>query len=195
MTARPAVISKVAGLNHSAVTVSNYIENDNPAVLSYLFSGSDTFNGSSGNDVLNGYNGNDTLKGNKGSDRLNGGSGNDVLKGLAGADVLIGGTGADRFDFDKVSESGSSSTTRDRISDFKAGESDKIDLSTIDAKAGAAGNQAFKFIGTNAFSASGQLRFDAVNHVLLGSTDGDSTAEFSILLTGVNSMTGANFIL
>jgi Ca2+-binding RTX toxin-like protein len=117
---------------------------------------------------------------------------------MADADMLTGGTGADHFDFDEVTDTGTLDGTRDTISDFNANESDKIDLSTIDANEVLAGNDAFQFIGTAEFSgtdASGQLRFDAVNHLLLGSTDADSDAEFSILLTGVNSMTGANFIL
>jgi Ca2+-binding RTX toxin-like protein len=136
---------------------------------------------------------NNTLTGNDGNNDLNGGAGNDTLKGLAGADVLTGGAGNDTFDFDAVSDS--TPSTSDTIKDFKSG--DKVDLSTIDANASTGANDSFTFIGPAAFGedATGQLRFDAANHLVLGSTDADSDAEFSILLTGVNSMTGANFVL
>ncbi|HSQ50977.1 MAG TPA: calcium-binding protein, partial [Nitrospiraceae bacterium] len=89
--------------------------------------------GLSGADQLFGRGGNDTLLGNDQNDRLIGGTGRDVMTGGAGADV---------FDFNAVSEMGTSATTRDRIIDF-AHLTDDIDLSTIDANGGAAGNTAF----------------------------------------------------
>ena len=81
---------------------------------------------------------------------------------------------------------------------------DDIDLSDLfaglagrrrGANGSGAGNGKFKFVSAFSANATGQLRFDAANHLLLGSTDADSAAEFSILLTGVNSMTGGNFFL
>jgi Ca2+-binding RTX toxin-like protein len=153
-----------------------------------------TLLGRGGNDVLRGRSGDDTLDGGTGKDTLNGGSGNDVIKGLAGRDVLSGGDGADRFDFDSVNHSGPTSTKRDTIKDFNASE-DKIDLSTIDANGSGAGNGMFTFVDAFGDDATGQLRYDEDRHLLLGSTDDDGAAEFSILLSGVNSMTGSNFIL
>ena len=44
--------------------------------------------------------------------------------------------------------------TRDSVMDFDSAEGDKVDVSTIDANAVLAGNQAFTFIGTAAFSAN-----------------------------------------
>ncbi|MNY75130.1 hypothetical protein D3C86_2143300 [compost metagenome] len=81
------------------------------------------------------------------------------------------------------------------MADFKGSEGDKIDLSTLDANGGTAANEAFRFIGSSAFSgdASGQLRF--ANGVLYGSTDADTTAEFEISLLGVSSLTTDNFVL
>ena len=86
---------KVTGLSRNASVVSDYLEGDSAAVLNYLFSGNDTFNGSGSADGLNGYNGADKLYGNGGNDTLNGGAGNDLLNGGAGADRLLGGTGND----------------------------------------------------------------------------------------------------
>jgi hypothetical protein len=85
--------------------------------------------------------------------------------------------------------------TRDTITDFKHSEGDKIDLSLIDTGSTLAEDQAFTFIGTDAFSATGQLRFDAKTKILYGSTDADNQPEFSILLSGVKSLTIADFVL
>jgi Ca2+-binding RTX toxin-like protein len=85
----------VTGLNHAATTVDFYIESANENLLfSYLFSGSDTFNGSNFADVLNGFGGNDTMNGKGGIDKLNGGAGNDTLIWGAG-DTLNGAAGTD----------------------------------------------------------------------------------------------------
>jgi len=88
----------VTGLNHSAVTAYNYLSSDsssvNAQILPFLFSGNDTFNGSSGNDQLNGYAGRDTMDGKGGTDRINGGAGNDVMIWGAG-DTFIGSLGND----------------------------------------------------------------------------------------------------
>jgi hypothetical protein len=92
-----------------------------------------------------------------GNDHLAGGIGSDTLTGGLGADILNGGAGSDRFDFNAIAESGKTATTRDSIADFTH-LADDLDLSTIDARAGVAGNQAFTFIGDDAFTASGQIR-------------------------------------
>lgn len=71
----------------------------NPALYTdaYMWSGNDTFNGSSGVDVLRAYAGNDTLNGNAGNDTLSGEAGNDTLNGGAGNDILSGGLGNDKL--------------------------------------------------------------------------------------------------
>jgi serralysin len=176
-----------AGIDRVKTAITYTLE---PNVEKLTLTGTGAINGT-GNTLDN------TLTGNSGKNALMGAEGNDVLKGLAGADVLTGGTGSDRFDFDAVADSGIGSSRRDRIRDFNEAELDTIDLSTIDARASTVANEAFKFIGDAAFSdnATAQLRFDAANHLLLGSTDADSAAEFSIVVSGINSMTGGNFIL
>lgn len=57
------------------------------------------------------------------------------------------------------------STTRDIIIDFSASSGDKIDLLGVDANTALAGNQALSY------------------------------AEFAIVLTGVSSLSAANFVL
>ena len=86
----------VTGLSHDPISVYNYLVTQNgPGLLSYLFNGADTMNGSPAADVINGYALGDTINGNNGNDVLNGGTGNDTLNGGAGADVLNGSSGND----------------------------------------------------------------------------------------------------
>jgi hypothetical protein len=142
--------------------------------------------------------GNDRLTGTANNDKLSALAGNDKLIGGLGADTLTGGKGADTFKYTNVKDSGTTAKTRDTITDFKHSEGDKIDLSAIDANDKLSGDQAFTFIGTKAFSktdATGQLRFDATAHILYGSTNADTTPEFSIQLNGVKSLVVGDFIL
>ncbi len=131
--------------------------------------GNDLLGGGLGRDVLYGGTGDDRLYGGEGGDRLVGGAAADRLYGQsstdwiiggAGRDILYGGAGADVFDINQISDSRAGATTRDLIGDFGAG--DRIDLRTLDADRGAAGDQAFTFIGRAAFSgAGGEVRLKA----------------------------------
>ncbi|TAN50600.1 MAG: hypothetical protein EPN21_08540 [Methylococcaceae bacterium] len=150
--------------------------------------------GNSGNNRLTGNGGGNGLNGEVGRDALFGGQGRDVLFGGADSDTLTGGAGADRFGFNAPLDSGLNAA-RDVISDFKPGEGDKIDLSGIDANTGQAGNQTFRLIAAGVFSGAGQLRYDAATHLLYGSNDGDSAAEFAIQLNGVAGLSAAGLLL
>lgn len=147
-----------------------------------------------GNNRLLGGLGNDTISGLDGNDTLEGGDGNDLLTGGDGKDLLIGGAGNDRFDFNTLTEMGTTSVTWDVITDFVRGE-DTIDLSTLDANTATTTNEAFgTLIDPSAvFSAAGQLRF--VSGVLYGNVDADEDAEFAIALTGVTELSAADLIL
>ncbi len=143
---------------------------------------------------------NNVLTGNAGANILNGGAGNDSLIGGLGKDNLTGGLGADKFKFNAVAETGITATTRDIIVDFNHSQGDKIDLSAIDANTALAGNNAFSaptlggtFSGV--FANPGELYFDQLAHILYGNNDADSAADFSIQLTGVNSLVAADFVL
>ena len=157
--------------------------------------GNDQLNGNAGDDDLYGGDGLDMLNGGAGADDLYGGNGNDSFFGGLGKDVLVGGAGNDVFKYSNVADSGLLASTRDVIADFTNG--DKIDLSAIDAKAGFGGNDAFTFIGGVAnltlAKANGAVWFD--NGVVYASTDRDLAAEFQIELTGVSSLTAADFVL
>jgi Ca2+-binding RTX toxin-like protein len=137
------------------------------------------------------------LFGGKANDTLKGGGQNDLLHGNLGADTLAGNGGADTFRFDSTAESNAGS--RDHILDFKPG-TDKIDLSRIDANAAAAGDQAFSWIGSGAFSGTaGQLRAFQQGGTWLveGDTNGDSVADLVIALTlqGPASLGAGDFLL
>jgi len=150
--------------------------------------------GGGSNDVLSGADGNDTLRGQSGNDALSGGDGADVLIGGPGADTMTGGAGNDRFQIGYY-ESGVF-TDADTITDFTAG--DLIDVSGWDANTAVGGDQAFTFVGTAAFSgAAGELRYfdDGVDTHVLGDINGDSVADFEIVLSGIIVPTAADFVL
>ena len=116
-------------------------------------------------------------------DTIVGSRNNDFIQGNGGADTLRGGAGADIFRY--LSASDSTASAMDRILDFAAG-TDKIDLGRIDADSLTAGDQAFTWIGSDAFSGSaGQLRAyqDGANWVLQGDIDGNGSADFVVLVT------------
>lgn len=184
---------KVTGNTISGTSSDNVIGGTH-SCPGQLFASSfgDTINAGAGNDTVNGLAGNDVIKGAAGNDVLNGGDGNDVLIGGTGKDKLKGNAGADRFDFNAPWESVKGSN-RDQILDFSHAQHDRIDLSTIDAKANAAGNQAFTFIKAGLFSGkAGELRFH--NHILAGDLNGDKTADFEIFVNA-NSLVGTDLAL
>ena len=106
----------------------------------------------------------DVLWGEGGNDRLVSGAGADILDGGTGRDQMTGGSGADIFDYDLSRESGNTSSTRDFVTDFTH-LLDDFDLSSMDASTVRAGNNAFVWRGTGAFTtgSQGELRFQTVN--------------------------------
>ncbi len=170
-------------------------------------------------DRLNGTSGKDRILGLGGNDTINGGGGDDIIQGGTGVDRLTGGADADTFVFTSIADSApnasgfisnapvfnraSGAGVRDIITDFTPGQ-DRIDLSAIDANTKLAGNQAFKFLGTAAFtSAPGGLVYRQFNEagtanditIVYGDVDGDKLADFQIELSGLKTLTAANFIL
>jgi Ca2+-binding RTX toxin-like protein len=132
------------------------------------------------------------------ADTLKGGGQADLLHGNLGADQLAGGGGADIFRYDNLAETPNAAP--DRILDFTPG-TDKTDLSRIDASTAAAGDQAFTWIGSNAFSGTaGELRALNLNDLgwlLQGDVDGNGAADFSIMLDlqGPTPLGAGDFIL
>lgn len=156
--------------------------------------GHDILVGTNGGNLLQGSGGDDLLSGRGGTDRLEGSIGDDVLVGGLGADGLSSGPGADIIRIDRLVES--LPGQEDTILDFTS--RDRIDLSRIDADLTAAGNQAFHFIGTVAFSgAAGELRYEVRGDDLLVSADadGDRVADLAVKVLDLTQLAEADFIL
>ena len=149
--------------------------------------------------VINAGDGNDQIRGGSSADTINGGTGNDKIMGSLGADVLTGGTGNDQFRYFAQNDSGLGAAA-DRITDYTIG-GDKLNFLLIDADAAMAGDQAFSFIGTTAFAATGigQIRYTNSGADLLVQADvnGDGVADMEIILQGLNggTLTAGDFIL
>ncbi|MFN3388143.1 MAG: calcium-binding protein [Allosphingosinicella sp.] len=193
------------GIDHIYTTLSVYTLGDHVENLSWnAFGGSFTGTGNAldnliygggGNDVLSGADGNDTIRASAGDDTLDGGNGDDLLVGGAGADTYTGGAGADTFRIGYY-ESGTGAAA-DTITDFASG-TDLIDLAGWDADINVAGDQAFTFVGSAAFTATaGELRafFDGTDTWVQGDIGGDGIADFEILLPGSVSLVSSDFLL
>ncbi|MBP1882322.1 beta strand repeat-containing protein [Sinorhizobium mexicanum] len=175
--------------------------------------------GSSGANTLTGTSAaNEYFDGGAGNDTINGGAGKDTIVGGLGADRLTGGAGNDTFVFNLIDDSAkgfsgyvnnvaygpaSGAGYRDIITDFGNGD-DVISLTAIDANTGLAGNQAFTWRGTGAFTRkAGELiykTFDAAGTandktIIYGDVTGDGRADFQIELSGIKALVAGDFLL
>lgn len=104
-----------------------------------------------------------------------------------------------RFDFNSRTETGKTSTTRDKISDFSHSQHDKIDLRGIDSITSKAGDQNFKFLGVKGFTKhAGELHYKfegSARTIVEGDVTGDGRADFQIELTGHKVLVSGDFIL
>lgn len=151
--------------------------------------GRDTLLGQSGTDRLLGGAGRDRLQGGLGQDLLKGGAGNDVIIGNGGRDVLWGGAGNDVFRFTASGDSARGGKA-DVIRDFAAGE-DRIDLrdlftGPVELHLDGALPGEGAAIAVRALT-GGDLR-------VLADVDGNGTADFSLLLRDVATLTTDDFL-
>ena len=169
---------------------------DADAFLNHLAKNAVSFKGGAGDDTYIGGRKADTLAGGAGADTLSGGKGNDKLTGGLGADHLTGAGGKDVFIFKSVAQS--TLDEADTISGFKGSAGDRIHLKAIDADSTAQGNNAFDFIGTDAFSGkAGELRYESAEGStwIYGDVDGDGAADLAIMLNGSLSLRENFFVL
>ena len=121
-----------------------------------------------------------------------------MLVGGRGADVMSGGAGRDVFDYNSVSDSTKGAS--DLITDFQHGV-DKIDLSTIDAISGKAGNQDFQFVQYDASKPleAGQVsaHYDAAlgKTIIEAAVDNVGGADMHIELAGNVQLNAQDFNL
>jgi Ca2+-binding RTX toxin-like protein len=134
----------------------------------------------------------DTLTGDSQNNLLSGNGGNDLLIGGAGADTLDGGAGSDIFDFNALAESATSAP--DLILSWSSG--DKIDLSTIDADATVAGDQAFHLDGTSGGAADISYSYSSGQDVTVVNVwvDNDASIDMTIFIKGNVSLSNASFV-
>ncbi|MBX9778507.1 MAG: hypothetical protein K2Y71_29385, partial [Xanthobacteraceae bacterium] len=159
--------------------------------------GNDTFTGVS---RIRGSNFNDTILGGGGNNTLEGQGGNDIINGRGGADTLTGGAGNDTFAFSAASDS--TTGTVDIITDFKSQGSDLIDFSAIDADVNLANDQAFTFVANATPGVNPGVTANSITWYQSGGTtfiqadtNGDTTADLFVQLTGLKSLTAADFLL
>jgi serralysin len=149
--------------------------------------------------TINGGTDIDQIRGGTLGDIINGGSGDDKIIGFGGADTITGGSGADQFRYLLTTDSGFGAA-RDQITDFAIG-SDRLNFSFFDADPLTAGDQAFNFVGTAAFTATGigQVRYVTSGADILVQADvnGDGVADMEIVLQGIGggTLTAGDFIL
>ncbi len=182
----------------SVFASSNYVLADNIEKLTLTGSANLWGYGNGSDNTLTGNSGANKLYGMDGGDTLRGMAGNDWLEGGAGHDVFYGGTGADSFVFRDGDFAGLTASTCDQVKDFSHAEGDLIRLNFADADTATAGDQAFAFIGTAAFSnTAGELRYEEIsgNTYVSGDTDGDGVADFLIRLDGSHALTSGDFVL
>jgi hypothetical protein len=97
-----------------------------------------------------------------------------------------------------TADSASGAGLDELVLDFSALENDPVDLSAVDADTGAAGDQAFTFIGSDPFSGkAGELHFthEADGIAVTGDVNGDKVADLQVDLLGVKEITAENFHL
>lgn len=139
----------------------------------------------------------EAMYGNKGDNVLRGRAGADTLDGGAGKDELHGDGGADVFFFAK-GDTGKTVAKADSVVDFSTVEGDVIDLGRWDANTKQNGDQAFTFIGSEAFhNKAGELRAFASGGVTVvaGDINGDGQADLVIEVDNGATLTAASFDL
>ncbi|MCX7377537.1 MAG: calcium-binding protein [Alphaproteobacteria bacterium] len=141
--------------------------------------------------------GNDIVTGDVLANVLSGGAGIDTLTGGGGADTLTGGVGVDRFLF-TAAALGPAAAHSTTITDFDRVAGEVLNLAAIDANTILAGTNPFAFIGAAAFSGTaGQLRFTSLpgQTLIQGDVNGDSTADLTIVLSGITSTVAADWFM
>ncbi|MGK9167498.1 hypothetical protein KXR53_14430 [Inquilinus limosus] len=130
--------------------------------------------GGAGDDIIDSDASFWSISGDDGSDVIRGGSGDNIILGGRDDDYLSGGLGADEFRYVP------NPNGVDTIADFSSSEGDK--LAFWDMLHGT-----FSYLGSAAFTASGNSEARFAGGQALVDTDGNGTADTTINLTGFTS--------
>lgn len=134
-------------------------------------------------------------------------AGDDIITGGQAGDFLIGGPGKNTYVYKSISDSTpidsktGSDAGRDKIFGFTS--LDKIDLSAIDANPKVTGDQAFKYLGSSAFTGTAsEVRFvgstattPGILQINILNATGDKTADMEIALIKTTTFNAANVVL
>jgi Ca2+-binding RTX toxin-like protein len=176
----------------------------NSAIASPAASASDraaTIKGTERQDTINGTGGNDVIRANGGADVVCASSGDDIIVGGGDKDWVSGQGGNDVFVFTALSDSLPGKDNRDIVCDWgklNGVGQDTIDLYQIDADSSTSGDQAFRWIGSNAFSRkTSELRstFDGENTIIEADVNGDGAADLQIQIVGHATLGAGDFVL
>lgn len=153
-----------------------------------------------GDDLANsisGLDGNDTILGRGGNDTIYGGNGLDRIASGLGRDLIYAGVGdgvRDVIVFVSTGETPVGSPNRDVVFDFVSG-TDDFDLTGIDANTAVANDQAFTFAGLVAQANSIWYSVVGSNVLVSGDTNGNTTADFEILVANIGVLGAGDFLL
>jgi Ca2+-binding RTX toxin-like protein len=183
---------QITFLNSSVATVQAALHFGSDAATGSIITGTNE------GDLLNGTGANDIIKGLGGYDVIHGGAGNDLIYGGLSGDRLYGDAGSDTFVYTSLADAppyGLMYYESDTIADWQS--TDRIDLSTVDANPGLAGQQHFHFAGytdgslATADHSPGALYIakDAGYVWLTGYTDGGAYGTFYIGIEGQDALT------
>jgi serralysin len=111
---------------------------------------------------------------------------------------MRGNGGGDTFVWTSTAETGVAGNEADMVADFNRLEGDLLAFNPIDADGDAGnGDTPFTFIGTDAFTAAGQISYftTATDTFILLNTDADATQQATIRLVGVHTVDASWFVL
>ncbi|MDQ0462301.1 Ca2+-binding RTX toxin-like protein [Caulobacter ginsengisoli] len=135
--------------------------------------------------TMTGNGGANSLDGLGGDDLLKGMNGNDTLIGGTGSDIMVGGAGTDTFVIRQESIRTSGAIEVDTVNDLIAAQSDKLDLSAIDADSITGGDQAFTLVGGFTHHAGEMtLSFGSGVTTLSLDVNGDGVADYRMKISG-----------
>jgi Ca2+-binding RTX toxin-like protein len=130
------------------------------------------------------------LTGSIDNNRIIGNDGNNIIDGSYGKDTMSGAGGTDVFIWSSVYEIGWFNFDPDIVTDLNRAEGDVLHLTNIDADETVAGDQAFTFIGTAAFTAPGQINWftNGIDTFVQLNTNADLTVDGIIQVLGVQTV-------